>query len=517
VRERVEWRHAWEEDFGKRWLVDLGLIALIVFAFGAVRPLSDPDLPMHLSVGEWIVRHRALPFVEPFAWTRAGAPYFAYSWLPQTTFFLVLDAFGHVGLRILQGCIVLASGCSAMILARAAGLRPSQGVILAGMHVIVGEVFVAMLRPQSVLLIAMPLIWASFLDLVRGERAIRSMVLLFLASAATASSHLFFPLTLAPTALLVMHPQPRRLAAIGGIACVIAGWLVSPYSLHWPDVFRHNFGSNLLFRPPAAITELQPGFVAMLHPAPGALFVLGGVMLALPWVLADAGLRPRERVVSALYWSLGLIVFGYATRLFLVWWLLVLVPMAWAVARLTRSTETRPPRASIRLAGLLACTVIIVGAFAGTRREWAVEGNTRVRTLPTIGARAAEPLARLLEPRLRAGVRTRALTTFDNGSYLTWRLPGLSASMDSRGVFPDSVSAAQAVVLASDRDVPLGPWRSADVAIVPIRFRVAEALDTASEWRRIASAPGVPVARDSVGLWARKQWWDARSAAASRP
>jgi len=99
------------------------------------------------------------------------------------------------------------------------------------------------------------------------------------------------------------------------------------------------------------------------------------------------------------------------------------------------------------------------------------------------------------------------MTSFSNGSYLTWRLPEYSASIDSRGVFPDSVSAAEAVVLASDRDVPLGPWRSADVAILPLRFRVAAVLDTASDWQRLAAVAGWPNPVDSAGLWARRSWW----------
>jgi hypothetical protein len=155
------WRNAWATSFGDRWPLDLIVMGLVVFAFGAVRPLSDPDLPMHLSVGEWIVRHHAVPFVEPFAWTREGAPYFAYSWLPQTLFFVVFDQFGHLGLRALQGLIVVASGASAVMLARAAGWRPGQSIILAGFNLIVAAFFVATLRPQSILLITIPLIWAS--------------------------------------------------------------------------------------------------------------------------------------------------------------------------------------------------------------------------------------------------------------------------------------------------------------------------------------------------------------------
>src|SRR4051812_7542044 len=177
-------------------------MGIVVFCFGAVRPLADPDLPMHLAVGEWIVRHRDVPMVEPFAWTRAGAPYYAYSWLPQTVFYLVLDTFGHVGLRALQGLLVLASACAVVALARAASWRPSQAIILAGCNLIVGALFVALLRPQSILLVTIPIVWTAFYRIARDAPVRGPAVALFVASAVTANSHLFFPITLAPAILL---------------------------------------------------------------------------------------------------------------------------------------------------------------------------------------------------------------------------------------------------------------------------------------------------------------------------
>src|SRR5690606_21425270 len=57
----------------------LGLVVLSAFCMGLASPLSDPDLPMHLATGEWMAANRAFPTEEPFAWTRAGEPYYAYS------------------------------------------------------------------------------------------------------------------------------------------------------------------------------------------------------------------------------------------------------------------------------------------------------------------------------------------------------------------------------------------------------------------------------------------------------
>ena len=56
-----------------------------------VTGLAVVDTPGHWSpLGEWIIRERAVPFTEPFAWTRAGDPYYAYSWLAQVTFYATL-------------------------------------------------------------------------------------------------------------------------------------------------------------------------------------------------------------------------------------------------------------------------------------------------------------------------------------------------------------------------------------------------------------------------------------------
>src|SRR5689334_15612587 len=84
------WGEAWRDALGPAWGWQIGFIAACIFAAAAMRPLADPDLPIHLATGEWIVRHRAVPFVEPWAWTRAGAPFYAYSWAIECVYYLLL-------------------------------------------------------------------------------------------------------------------------------------------------------------------------------------------------------------------------------------------------------------------------------------------------------------------------------------------------------------------------------------------------------------------------------------------
>src|SRR6476469_5865226 len=91
------------------WSASLVACCVAAAVWAGFAPLADPDLPMHLAVGEWIVAHRQVPFVEPFAWTRPGEPYFAYSWLVQATLYLVMRGAGPVGLHL------LAAACGAAI------------------------------------------------------------------------------------------------------------------------------------------------------------------------------------------------------------------------------------------------------------------------------------------------------------------------------------------------------------------------------------------------------------------
>ena len=308
----------------------------------------------------------------------------------------MIGTFGHYGLRALQGLLVLSSAASALVsgACRADGV-PVSGRDARGLQPDRAAFFVGLLRPQSILLITMPAIWAGILQLARGQRVVSSALLIFLASAMTANSHLFFPLTLAPAAFLWVYPPARSRDWVIGVLAIVLGWLATPYALDWLDVYRHNFGRNLLTRPPSAVTELQPGFVSMLYPTPTPMLAAIALMLALPWALTRAGLVSRERLLAAVYWSVGLILFGFASRLFIAWWLLALPAVGWTIAYLTRSSEEGAPRSSVRLLGLVACLLIIATQLIKTRDMRAMEGDTERRTLPTAAAWPADATRRM--------------------------------------------------------------------------------------------------------------------------
>jgi hypothetical protein len=147
------------------------------------------------------------------------------------------------------------------------------------------------------------------------------------------------------------------------------------------------------------------------------------------------------------------------------------------------------------------------------------EGGTAQRSLPSIKAFAAEPAVRWLERNLAPSARGRVLTVFAYGSYLGWRLPTLSQSIDTRGgIFPDSAALPDLDVARGATH--LGPWRSSDLAIVPLTFPVARVLDEDPDWLKIGvcdPSPWAPTA-PRAGLWVRRRWWSgARKADSSLP
>ena len=499
-------RPNWEEEYSRRWLLELGVMALLLAVGSLVAPLGDPDLPMHLALGEWIVRHGEVPFVEPFAWTRAGEPFYAYSWLPQVVFYLTYEAAGTAGLRVLQGSVVLLTLASVFVLARLARWSIWTAIVLASVEAVLAVVLAPYLRPHIVLLICLPLAWGFAARLTEAERPWRWGLGLVLLSAIVANSHLLFPLMAAPWLLLALR-WPGTIRAswlLGGIA---AGFFLSPYALHWPAVFALNFNDNALFTYPTPITELTPGVQAAVN-GRGALLAIAMALGVLPW--AARGLDNRSRFVWAAAWLAGLFAFALAARAILIWWLLLIPLVAIVIEPVARAARSRMIVIGQRVA-LFALVLLLTSARArASQLPWAQETNAP-RWLPTRAAPMADPLVSWLDCRIADDGGGRAFTAFPFGTYLTWRYPRLSYSIDTRNIFPDSVAIAEAYILASHDTLSLGPWRSADLAIVPFRYTVAGVLDTASGWHRTLVVNAPYAGADSAGLWVREEWWRAVS------
>jgi hypothetical protein len=438
-----------------------------------------------------------VPFTEPFAWTRLGSPYYAYSWAIEVVYYLVMRLGGPAGLHLLQGVILLAAAGAMLVLARAAGWRPWVALCMAGLNVAAAMLVVPALRPQLILFVLIPIAWACAYSILTSSRMRWPVAALFITSALAANSHLFFVLTAAPIALVVANPPADRRRAWALCCAIVAGWLVSPYGLSWPDVFQLNFGYNALLVKPSPILEFRPGFRA----STGLLLALP--LTVAPWVLRHGRSHHREIVVHGALWLAGLGAFAYAGRLLLCWWLITLPLIALALETLGRGAVVAPPRRRVRLATYAIAASLVALLTATMPAQWRDEGDAASRRLPGVASTSIEPLLTWLDCNTKSGSGGRIYTWFNYGSYLTWRLPTYSVSIDGRTIFPDSVAKPEMLVsgLLPHDQYPV--WSSADLAVVPLWFGVASTLDSAAGWQRAASLrrPGNPA--DSVAIWVK--------------
>jgi hypothetical protein len=498
------WSVEWRDALGPYWQWQLGLFAVLLFITGLSLPFADPDLSIHLATGEWIVKHRAVPFVEPFAWTRPGEPFQAYSWAIEALYYIAIRDFGPLGLSVLQGFVYVLLAVVMFVLGHAMGWNPWATFVMIASNLIVALGATPYVRPQSILLIMLPLIWALVYRSIDTERLGWTLAGLAGASAVVANTHLLFPLTAAPCVLLLTRlPVDRKRILLVPLA-IAAGWMISPNALHWVEIFRLNFAPNALFGPPTGINEYKPGYLMMVIGGNSSL-ALALLFTLLPWATSSR-LSVLERVLYGLMWLAGLLMFALAVRSLVVWWLLVIPLCSIVLAQL--KTPAAPIVLTAQRAIVPAIFVLIAVQALETWLDPGLRaGDVASRYLPSTNAKSIEPLAKWLDCYTKHDVGGRVVTTFNYGGYIPWRLPYLSESIDGRVIFPDSVSRPETYFVPTSRNVPLQPWRTADLAIFPVSLPVAAVLDTAAGWRRAAITSELEGRPRIIALWVSHRWW----------
>jgi hypothetical protein len=84
-------------------------IYAVLLALGGMWLLADPDVYWHITVGEWIVEHRAFPHVDMFSATVAGAPWIATAWLSQLLYAGAHAVAGWSGVVVLAAAAIAAA------------------------------------------------------------------------------------------------------------------------------------------------------------------------------------------------------------------------------------------------------------------------------------------------------------------------------------------------------------------------------------------------------------------------
>lgn len=117
-------------------LGDLFLISLGVgwFAIGSgwMGLLADGDCGWHIRAGQWILDTRSVPRVDLFSFSRSGASWFAWEWLADVIFALLVRFWGLAGVVALAACVIVLAAWAVFrhMLWRGGNSLVSMGVVL---------------------------------------------------------------------------------------------------------------------------------------------------------------------------------------------------------------------------------------------------------------------------------------------------------------------------------------------------------------------------------------------------
>src|SRR5579859_1217734 len=87
--------------------VGIGVYALFVLAGN--RLLIDPDTMWQITVGQWIIDHRAVPQTDVYSFTMRGQPWISTQWLAQVLFAKAYSVAGWSGPVVLAASAIAAT------------------------------------------------------------------------------------------------------------------------------------------------------------------------------------------------------------------------------------------------------------------------------------------------------------------------------------------------------------------------------------------------------------------------
>jgi hypothetical protein len=85
----------------------VGIFAYALLILAGDKLLVDPDTQWQITVGQWILDHRAVPESDVFSFTMRGQPWISTQWLAQVAYAKIHAWFGWTG------PVVLAAAASA--------------------------------------------------------------------------------------------------------------------------------------------------------------------------------------------------------------------------------------------------------------------------------------------------------------------------------------------------------------------------------------------------------------------
>lgn len=326
--------------------------------------LRDSDLYWHIVVGQWIIDHRAVPYVDPFSFTMRGEHWITSAWLSEVLYFAAFRLAGWAGPVVLAALSASAAFLllTILLLKRLPNIPVmilvSAGIAMAANH---------MLARPHILVFPLLVLWANALVQATEERRAPSVASLPLMTL-WANLHGSFTLGLAliaPFALEALTTADRsaRLTTVwlwlrfGVLAAVAA--CITPYGPESIFVtFRIlNLGatlSNIGEWAPTNFGRLSPFTICFLA---GAAYVLYSGFKLPPVRLATLLALIYETLAHVRYVDVSALVTP----------LLVAAPLgrqlSWSPVQQGR---TIPPVARTRFVSAVAALVVATGPILAT-------------------------------------------------------------------------------------------------------------------------------------------------------
>lgn len=98
----------------------IGLGVYVLLLISGDRLLNDPDTLWQVTIGQWIIDHRAVPWTDSYSFTMAGQPWISTQWLAQVAFAASYQFVGWAGPVVMTAA---ALGGTFYLLARLLGAR----------------------------------------------------------------------------------------------------------------------------------------------------------------------------------------------------------------------------------------------------------------------------------------------------------------------------------------------------------------------------------------------------------
>lgn len=153
----------------------VGAAVYALFVLAGNRLLIDPDTLWQITVGQWIIDHRAVPTVDVYSFTMRGQPWISTQWLAQVLF---AEAYALAGWA---GPVVLSSGAIAAtfaLLARFVGRRLPESATLVAVAAALALTVPHLIARPHVLALPLLVAWASGLIAAADRRETPSYWLL---------------------------------------------------------------------------------------------------------------------------------------------------------------------------------------------------------------------------------------------------------------------------------------------------------------------------------------------------